>query len=66
MNFSYNEEQEKILLEAIKSACEFGDKLNKLTPEYRQKLFYTLIGYNPLKNFIDSKGNFNDYSRNCF
>lgn len=66
MNFNYNEEQEKIFKEALKAALELKDKIDKLNPEYRQKLFYTLIGYNPLKNFIDSKGNFNDYSRNCF
>lgn len=60
MNFNYNEEQEKIFKEALKAALELKDKIDKLNPEYRSKLLSTLIEYSTLKNFIDSKGNFND------
>ena len=54
MNFNdYDEEQEKLLSQAIKSAHEFSENANKLNPKYQAELVRILLGIKEFKNLLE-------------
>lgn len=54
MNFNgYDEEQKKMLSQAIKSAHEFSENANKLNPKYQAELVRNLLGIEGFKKFLE-------------